>query len=78
MNKNFASNLLSQDSTERDHPPKNKKISFFGLSNKNINFSTESTKKPTIYDLLFLVATYFPKNDNKHPSETSTIAVTLL
>ena len=34
-----------------------------------LNFSTESAKKPTIYDLLFLIAIYAPKNDNKHPSE---------
>ena len=33
-----------------------------------LNFSTESGKKPTIYDLLFLVAIYFPEHDNKHPS----------
>ena len=34
-----------------------------------LNFSTESAKKPTIYDLLFLIAIYSPKNDSKHPSE---------
>ena len=34
-----------------------------------LNFSTESVKKPRIYDLLFLIATCSPKNDSKHPSE---------
>ena len=35
----------------------------------SLKFITESSKKPTIYDLLFLAVIYFPKNDNKHPSE---------
>ena len=34
-----------------------------------LNFSAESAKKPTIYNLLFLIAIYFPKNNNKHPPE---------
>ena len=34
-----------------------------------LNFSTVSAKKPTIYDLLFLIALYSPKYFNKHPSE---------
>ena len=38
----------------------------------NINFSTEFqywiSWKMTIYDLLFLTALYFPKNNNKHSS----------
>ena len=50
-----------------------RKISFLGEFNKNINFSTnfctESAEKLTIYDLLFLVAVYSPKNDNKQPFE---------
>ena len=33
-----------------------------------LNF-TFNTDKPSIYDLLFLVARYPPKNDKKHPSE---------
>ena len=39
------------------------------MFNKHINFSTESAKKTTIYNLLFLIALYSPKNDNKQPSE---------
>ena len=34
-----------------------------------LNFSTESAKEVTFYDLLFLIAIYYPNNDNKHPSE---------
>ena len=34
-----------------------------------LNFSTESAEKPTVFDFLFLVAIYTPKNVNKHPSE---------
>ena len=34
-----------------------------------LSFSTESAEKPTIYDLLYLAAKYYPKNNNKHPSE---------
>ena len=34
-----------------------------------LNFSTESVKELTIYDLLFLIAIYSPNNDNMHPSE---------
>ena len=55
-----------------------KKFQFLGLFNKNFNsvlsFSTESAK-PTIYDFLFLITFYSPKNHNKHPSE---MTVTLL
>ena len=39
------------------------------LSISVLNFSTESAKKTTIYDLLFFIGIYFPKYDNKHPSE---------
>ena len=35
------------------------------ISVLNFSFNTE---KPTIYDLLFLVARYTPKNDSKHRS----------
>ena len=34
-----------------------------------INFSNESFKIPTIYDLLFIIAIYSFKNINKHSSE---------
>ena len=34
-----------------------------------LNFSTESAKELTLYDLLFLIAIYSPNNDNKHSSE---------
>ena len=44
------------------------------MSNTVLNFSTESAK-PSIYDFLFLIALYSPKNHNKHPSE---MAITLL
>ena len=43
------------------------------MFNKNINFSTEFqywiSLKTTIYGLLFPIALYFPKKDNKHSSE---------
>ena len=39
------------------------------MFNKNINFSIESAKKTTIYNLLFLTELYSSKNDNKQPSE---------
>ena len=38
-------------------------------SNKKINFSTESVKKSTIYDLLFITTIYYLQNVNKHSSE---------
>ena len=35
-----------------------------------MNFSIESAlKKKTIYNLIFLIVLYSPKNDNKQPSE---------
>ena len=43
-------------------------MSVFGVFNKIINFITESIKKK-IYDLLFLIGLYSPKNINKYPSE---------
>ena len=74
MRKNFASSLLSQGCIEQDYLSKNvKKISFLGCLIKNsisvLNFSTESAKKSAIYDFLFLIAFYSPKNVSKHPSE---------
>ena len=74
MTKNFPSKLLSQGSIELDNVSKNaKKIPFLGnlikISISVLNFSAESVEKSTIYDLLFLVAIYSPKNGNKHPSD---------
>ena len=34
-----------------------------------LNFSTESAERKIVYDLLFLITLYFPKYENKHPSE---------
>ena len=34
-----------------------------------LNFSTESAKELTLYDMLSLIAIYYPNNDNKHPSD---------
>ena len=34
-----------------------------------LNFSNESAKELTLYDLLFLIAICSPYSDNKHPSE---------
>ena len=34
-----------------------------------INFSNESVKIPTIYELLFTIAIYYLQNVNKHSSE---------
>ena len=34
-----------------------------------LNSTIETAKELTLCDLLFLIAIYFPKNDNKHPSE---------
>ena len=49
------------------------KNSVFGvlikISISLLNFSTESAKKPTIYDLMFLIVIYAPKNHNKHLSK---------
>ena len=41
---------------------KNAKSFSFGVFNKNIDFSTESTKIPTIYDLLFLTHFFYNKS----------------
>ena len=74
MNKNFASNFLSQGNIEQDCLSKNvKKNQFLSclieISISVLKFNTESSKKPTLYDMLFLTAIYSPKNDNKHSSE---------
>ena len=34
-----------------------------------LNFSTESAKELTLYDLLFVNAIYSPNSYNQHPSE---------
>ena len=39
------------------------------MSIQVLNFSTESAKELTLYELLFLIAIYSPNNDNIHPSE---------
>ena len=45
------------------------KISVLGMFNISVlNFSNDSAKERTIYDLLF-IAIYSPKNDTKHPSK---------
>ena len=41
-------------------------MSVFGVFNKFINSITESVKKTTIYDLLFLNGIYSPKSVNKY------------
>ena len=71
MNKNFASNLLSQGSIEQDYLSRKIPIleCLIKVSISVLNFSTESAKKLTIYYLLFFIVVYSPKNDNKHPSE---------
>ena len=53
MNKHFTSDLLSQGSNKRDYLLKNVK----------------KISVWDVYDLLFFITLYFPKNDNKHPSE---------
>ena len=69
MNESLAPNLLSQGIIEQDYLSKNIKKSVFVVLIKAsidvVNFSTELAKKPTIYDLLFLIAIYSPENDNK-------------
>ena len=39
------------------------------MFDKNINFNSESAKKPKIYELLLLTPTFSPKYENNHPSE---------
>ena len=39
------------------------------MSGKTINFSNVSDKKPTIYDLLFIIAFYSLQNVKIQPSE---------
>ena len=65
MDKHFP---FSQGSIEQDYLWNNvKNFSFWGylikMSNSVLNFSTESAK-PTIYDFLFFITLYSPKNHN--------------
>ena len=62
----FESKFISHGNIEQDRQSKNVK-NF--RSNKKIYFSTESIKKPIIYDLLFLIAIYSLQNVDKHLSE---------
>ena len=73
MTQNFSSELFSQGRIELDNLQKNGKnfrvfleLIKISISVLNVGFNT---KEPSIYDLLFLVARYPPKNDNKYPSE---------
>ena len=62
----FELKLLSQGIIEQDHLAKNVKKFW---SDKKINFSNESVKKPTIYDLLFIIAIFYClRNVNKQSS----------
>ena len=45
------------------------KLSFLCFKNFSKTFSTESAQKPTICDLLFLIAIFSSRNDNKYLSE---------
>ena len=69
----FLSTLLFQGSIEQGYQSNNVKNSVLGCLIKTsisaLNFSTESAKERTINDLLFLIAIYSPKNDNRHPSK---------
>ena len=74
MNKNFLSNLLSQDSIEQSYLSNNvQNFSFGGCLIKTsvsvLTFTTKSAKERTIYDLLFLIAIYSPKNEMDIPVE---------
>ena len=44
-------------------------VNFHQCSVPALNFNTESGKKLTLYDLLFLIAIYYPNNDSKRPSK---------
>ena len=45
------------------------KLSFLCFKNFSKTFSTESAQKPTICDLLFLIAIFSSRNDNKIPQQ---------
>ena len=68
MNKNLASNLLSQGSIEQEYLSKNKKILISEVFDKNKKSSTKfqywigKTTKPVIHYLLFFIALYSPEN----------------
>ena len=62
----FKLKLLFQGIIEQDHLSKNVKKF---RSDKKINFSNESVKKPIICDLLFIIAIYSLQNVNKQSSK---------
>ena len=62
----FKLKLHTQGSIEQDYL--SKYVKKFG-SDKKIYFSNESVKKPSIYDLLFIIAIYSLQNVNKQSSE---------
>ena len=48
---------------------KSEKFQFSGYLMKISISVLNQVKRTIIHDLLFLIAIYSPKNDNKHPSE---------
>ena len=48
---------------------KSEKFQFSGYLMKISISVLNQVKRTIIHDLLFLIAIYAPKNDNKHPSE---------
>ena len=70
MHKNFISNQVFQCNTEHYFLSKNSKKSqvwacLIIISISVLDIGTKTAKKPTIYDLLFLTAIYFPKNSKQ-------------
>ena len=72
MTTTFALKLFSQGSIEQSIK-ECEKFLFWGnlikISVSVLNFSIESSQKPTIKVLLFLIAIYSSKNENKPSSE---------
>ena len=72
MTTTFALKLFSQGSIEQSIK-ECEKFLFWGnlikISVSVLNFSIESSQKPTMKVLLFLIAIYSSKNENKPPSE---------
>ena len=67
----LESKLISQSSIEPDHLLKN--VKNLG-SNKKINFSSESIKKQTVVDLLFIIDIYSLQNVKKHHSNEKLVS----
>ena len=69
----FCIKFAFPGSIDQEYLSKHVKIQFLGVSIKMsipvLDFSTESAKELTLYDLLFLIAIYSLNNDNRHPSE---------